>query len=584
MNTYLRITCCIKILLLFTLLINNPVDAQDPEESVIDVNNIIYWVRNDGYHPENKVVVPDILYDWGWNGSFPKGIPVGFIYTEGIVWGGKVFDGQEPLIRISGSTYFSGNVPITRLYRVRTYYKDENLRDDAANFFLVSPEEVTNAMLEIIYQQYEKDWNEWPAEKGAPFYDRNKNGIYEPTIDIPGIPGSSQTIWIDYDDNNSYDFYGSLPIGLEVQETYWAYTYSEVQNVIYKHVKIIYKGTENSSSGSFIDSMYITQFVDTDLGVFFDDYLGCDTLLNLGYTYNYSNVDTAYDQYLQNPPAAGYVFLQGVAQRTGNPIDSAIVNFKWTHGYKFFHPKPMTIFIAHRSGGSWGDPLSQDPEGTLKFYNLMRGYLPSPPYPNSITLVNPYGIEFGGFSTYNLSGDPLTQTGWVDGLTEPSGDRRMWMMTGPFNMNKGDTAEVVVALVGATGSDYLGNIGILRYNTQNAILDYINFVYQMTTGNIQLPPLPPFQQTLPKKFVLYQNYPNPFNLSTKIWYSIPQTSKVTFKIFDILGKEVATLVNEEKTVDIYEVEWDASNYPSGVYFYRLNTNGFVETKKMVFMK
>ncbi len=93
-------------------------------------------------------------------------------------------------------------------------------------------------------------------------------------------------------------------------------------------------------------------------------------------------------------------------------------------------------------------------------------------------------------------------------------------------------------------------------------------------------------------FSLEQNYPNPFNPSTIIRYSIPsviasvekQSQLVTLKVFDVLGNEIATLVNEEKPVGKYEVEFNASDLPSGVYFYRLKAGTFLETKKMLLIK
>jgi outer membrane protein assembly factor BamB len=83
---------------------------------------------------------------------------------------------------------------------------------------------------------------------------------------------------------------------------------------------------------------------------------------------------------------------------------------------------------------------------------------------------------------------------------------------------------------------------------------------------------------------LDQNFPNPFNPTTKIKYSLPQTSQLIIKVFDILGNEIETLVNEEKSLGTYEITWYAENLPSGVYFYRLQAGNFIETKKMVLMK
>ncbi|MCW8803295.1 MAG: T9SS type A sorting domain-containing protein [Ignavibacteriaceae bacterium] len=92
------------------------------------------------------------------------------------------------------------------------------------------------------------------------------------------------------------------------------------------------------------------------------------------------------------------------------------------------------------------------------------------------------------------------------------------------------------------------------------------------------------ETTLPTEYILSQNYPNPFNPSTKIKYSVPQSSNVVIKVFDILGNEIETLVNEEKSVGTYEITWYAENLPSGVYFYQLKAGSFIETKKMVLLK
>lgn len=88
----------------------------------------------------------------------------------------------------------------------------------------------------------------------------------------------------------------------------------------------------------------------------------------------------------------------------------------------------------------------------------------------------------------------------------------------------------------------------------------------------------------PSSFTLSQNYPNPFNPSTKIKYSIPQSSKVVVKVFDMLGKEVTTLVNEEKQAGTYELTWNAQDMPSGVYTYSIKAGSYTAVKKMVLIK
>ena len=86
------------------------------------------------------------------------------------------------------------------------------------------------------------------------------------------------------------------------------------------------------------------------------------------------------------------------------------------------------------------------------------------------------------------------------------------------------------------------------------------------------------------KFSLSQNYPNPFNPSTALKYEIPKESYITLKVYDILGREVVTLVNQQQKTGYYEVDWNAVNNSSGIYFYKIQAGEFVATKKMILMK
>jgi hypothetical protein len=95
----------------------------------------------------------------------------------------------------------------------------------------------------------------------------------------------------------------------------------------------------------------------------------------------------------------------------------------------------------------------------------------------------------------------------------------------------------------------------------------------------------------PKEFILHQNYPNPFNPSTNIQYSIGTRQFVQLKVYDVWGNEIATLVNEEKPSGLYNIKFTMTNLPagrqgfsSGIYFYKLQAGGFVQTKKMILMK
>jgi len=89
---------------------------------------------------------------------------------------------------------------------------------------------------------------------------------------------------------------------------------------------------------------------------------------------------------------------------------------------------------------------------------------------------------------------------------------------------------------------------------------------------------------IPDRHMLVQNYPNPFNPVTKIQYALPENSLVKITVYDALGKEVETLVDKIHTAGYYEAEWNAADYPSGVYYYKISAGDYSETKKMVLIK
>ena len=451
----------------------------NPTQSLINVNNATMWVTDAGYH--------DWVVASSWNGAFPTGKALGAIFTQGIVWGGQVNDGGSQLIRIGGNTYGSGTDAITRLFRVRSDYKTADLTNDAATFNDIPISSVTDADIAAIKAQYETDWNEWPVNEGAPYEERNGVPGYQPAVDanndkkfepeegdIPGIPGATQTIFIKYNDSKSNNLFGANPIGMEVTEVYWAYAASgPLANVIFDKVTLIYKGLPSSAPNSRIDSMYIAEMSDPDVGNSTDDFAGCDTLLNLGYAYSSKTSDATYAGANLPPPAVGYDYLQGVSVFTGNPNDSSIFDLKWRKGYKYVNPVPMSSFAYFASGGTWSDPTEGSySNGALAMYNLMRGKLPRPVYPAGSPFPDNVYEKGASGGVYLLPGDPVTGTGKIDGTVDGPGDRRILPINGPFTMNLGDTAQVVVATVYGMGVNNLSSISVLKFNDASAQFAY----------------------------------------------------------------------------------------------------------------
>jgi hypothetical protein len=140
----------------------------------------------------------------------------------------------------------------------------------------------------------------------------------------------------------------------------------------------------------------------------------------------------------------------------------------------------------------------------------------------------------------------------------------------------------------------------LSFNTENYFDGYYRIFVEVfdETGNSDLDTMdvqfkngnPNFvdNNAVVKKYTLYQNYPNPFNPATKIRYTIPELGYTTLKVYDVLGNEVATLINEEKPAGEYEVDFNPASsirFPaSGIYFYQLRAGSFVQTRKMILLK
>lgn len=444
-----------------------------PVYKKFNINNISTYFKNDGES--------DINPNGNSGLEFPKGSGKTAIFQAGFLWGGVV-EGQT---RVGGSVYRQGTVPgkilnsgvpanqligedpnldIVRNYRVRPDIippdgprPPEYIEGDVSSE--VNDDE---GSAEEIIEAYYKDWREWRGQDGAPYTDVNNNGVYDYTVDIPGVPGADQTIWFvcnDTDPNQSQFMYGSLPMGIEEQVTVWGYNRTgALGNMLFRKYKIINK------SNATIEDMYVSMWNDPDLGDASDDFAGCDTLLSLTYVYNANAQDNIYGQF---PASAGFDFFQGPI--VPSPGDSAIFEGQWIQDFKNL---PMTAHYFYINPDAvYRDPTQGQYQGTLEWYNFMQGRIGTTGdiFPDPTT---------GGTTTFALYGDPVTRTGWNDGLQHPPGDRRAGMASGPFDMAPGDEQEIVVAEICA-GSfdpvDRLSAVSLLKFYDLAAQFAYDNF-------------------------------------------------------------------------------------------------------------
>ncbi|MCG2715365.1 MAG: hypothetical protein L6422_03605, partial [Candidatus Marinimicrobia bacterium] len=433
-----------------------------------NISNWGYWMYRSG----QSAIQPN----GSSGGIYPRGT-AGAIFADGFVWGGKV--GDE--IRVGGVTYNIGTMPgwikedgtacdpedpRVKIWRIRPDYETltyDMVRRDAMEVNeLTSQADVSDAMCQAIIDQYAEDWENWPAELGAPVYEDG----------TPGIANADQVVWFvcnDLDPTATAGLYGSDPIGLELQVTAWAYAQpgASLGQIVFKKYKFI------NRSGAKIKDFYVSQWCDPDLGNYGDDLVGCDTLLSMGYVYNGGDTDDDYAAFGLAPAAIGYDFFQGplldgVAgeDRNKNGVDDA-------EDYGIFDLKvvgpgkinlPMTTFGWFAAGSEISDPTLQDYEGTLQWYNMLQGYVPTD------DIANPTPWHVGNnpalpVTVYPLAGDPVTQTGDVDGTYELNlspADRRMCLTSGPFDFPDGEVQEVVVAVVGGLGDTRFSSITAMK--------------------------------------------------------------------------------------------------------------------------
>jgi len=463
-------------------------------------------------------------------------------------------------------------------------------------------------------------WQEWivAVEIGAEFYDGDYDGIYnpvdlnnngewDPDEDKPDIIGD-QIAWCVFNDavTPRLRFVNVPPLGIEIHQTVFGYKTNnapQLKNILFIRYKIINKGTANS----FLDSVYFSSWTDPDLGeAHWDDLPSCDTLSSSALIYN-SGPDSLF---IVSPPAffmnllqkphlyiPGETFIDNNYNGTyedsiDTPLDTAYNHQGPLKGIQLFpgaKNQKMTAINHYISS----DPLRGDPNDEFEARNYMLGLLK---LGNLLDPCNdPWGSVFGGVPCETInplfwySGDPETEYGWLNiGPT----DYRILAHTGPFSLEENKPITIIVGYTIGQGVDPLNSVTVGK--------EVSAFVQQFYQSNFDdnILPVEDEKNLIVNEYKLYQNYPNPFNPTTTIRFTIPTSPLnpspyqgeghrerlITLKVYDVLGSEIAILVNENIPARSYEVTFDASALPSGVYFYQLRAGNFVETKKMILLR
>ena len=301
------------------------------------------------------------------------------------------------------------------------------------------------------------DYVNWPFNQGA----------YADSTGLAPLNLGTQTMFYVYTDAYPHASGSTSLISLKAQilQTNWSYNVNgPLGNILFQEYRVI-----NRSSSTWTKT-YLAQWTDDDLGASGDDKVGCDTLLDLGYTYNSTNSDGIYGS---APPAVGFDFFRGAL--IDSPGDT--VSYYSPPGSTNLIVKPnkkdmgLTAFNYYNNG----NPQPSDPLSNIETYRVLEG---------KWRLNDSWVTPQGDTTRVCYSGDPVTGTGWI---MAGENDRRFLQSTGPFTMAPGDTQIIVVAQVIARGSSNLGSVSALRSTSELA--------QRIFDNNFQVPPSAPVVPT-----------------------------------------------------------------------------------------
>ncbi|MCX8106877.1 MAG: T9SS type A sorting domain-containing protein [Ignavibacterium album] len=545
----------------------------NPESFMLDVNRLKLPIGNNG-------VIADVTINGSSGGAYDEGTILfsgGFLlsgYKNNQLWANGVMTSSRIL------DYLPGTV-------------DTSFPSTNSNLFVIKASD----------PDFSNSWLEWTdaVNYGADFYDGNGDGLYTPvdfngngdwdeSEDRPGLIGNVTTFFVCNDrmPSSLRRFNNMIPLGIEIRQS----TYAFSNNDYSLNEAVFVKYEIANKSGSQLDSVYFSVVSDPDIGgLYSEDLFGSDTLLNSTYVYK-ASADNIYGS---NPPALFNTLAQGpvvyipgetfsdingngifdpgtdISLDTAFNIRGTFIGIDTLPGAKNLLPTSMTHYMS--SHPTQGDMSTVQEVRNLQIGGLTTHGLTINPCNWQFGLVN--GVDCNSVNpNFLYSGDPVNNIGWINNFAS---DQRSMLSVGPFNLANNESKIIVVAYVGGRGNSPKNSVTIGKFNVGQILEAYNNNFPVIVSVEDKF-----FE--LPSKFNLYQNYPNPFNPSTKIRWQAQVASHQTLKVYDILGNEVATLVDEFREAGGYEINFDASSLASGIYIYKLIAGSFISSKKMMIIK
>jgi hypothetical protein len=449
-----------------------------------------------------------------------------------------------------------------------------------------------------------RSWQDWrtAVNLGAKYYDGdsdgnynpedlNGNGVWDLNEDRPDLLGD-YTAWCIINDGvpSSERYWGFEevePQGIEIKITVFASGPPEqeyLSNVIF--VRYIIENT--GISFEKLDSVYFGIVADADIGYSNDDMIGYDTARNSAFIYN-NGTD---DEYGETPPAlltdilmGPHVYIPGATFTDNNlngffeleidtPLDTAYVyegpylGIRKFPGAKNLNPLAHTGLIK----STWD---YRDPDFKEQMLSYLKGgrniagadiNVCELQYGNGSELANCSEIN----NRFMYSGDPVNKLGWL--YMYPFDVRNLISM-GPFDLPKGEEAEIMIAYIAGRGNDAINSIMVAKN-----IDDQVQRIYDNNFADLPVD-VDNGQINLKTSYLLYQNYPNPFNPSTVISFELAEDSHVTINIYDMLGQLVTKLSDGIFSAGQHDKTWIAVELSAGVYLYEIRAESLISSRK-----
>ncbi len=427
--------------------------------AVLDVNNVGATVYNNG-----SLFYRRTGFNATSNYEVPRGSGVAAIFAANF-WLGGLADGE---LRMAAATYAQGGSNFEYFPGPLSPKGDPPSVEECLNDDRIW--QISRADLDAYEQTGTTtvDLRNWPFHLGAPVVDGDgRAGNYNLAGgDRPELRGDQMAWWIMNDVAGTHLTTLTPPMGMEVRVTAYAYnTDGPLANTTFYRYQLTYQPAD----GKPLEDTYLGLWADTDLGHFRDDFVGSDSTRNLAFTYNGDDVDE--DGYGTQPPALGFVFLDGVENDNGEKIG-------------------MSSFMIH----GYRDPISDNIPDASDDYDLMQAFWAdrSPLYYGGDGLGDDLGL---GPTTYHYSGHPPAFWSEEDidqeGTRNTPADRRFVMASGPFTMQPGDEQDVTLAIVWSQAQNRLLSVDQLKED-----VDAVQAFFEGTTYTPPPTPAAPAPPTL----------------------------------------------------------------------------------------